>query len=163
MKHRCVNGKMREARIGMISASLMVTMIMVMSQTAIAANHIVEVTGFTTISVSDCEANVTSGPPGSLVVTNGDDVTIYYNYTYDDSRPSGWPNATHQFVLIVDGWAKEEAHFTFGNESGFGTIQKTVYNVQKPGQIWVALYTNISCPGQSCYDWDWDGRYIILK
>ncbi len=161
MKHRCVNGKARVARVGMISASLMVIMIMVMSQTALAyTNHVVEGTGLTSITSIDCDADVPEGPPESLNVANGDDVTIYYNYTYSDLRGLG--SARHQFVLIVNGWAKEESYITYGSGGGIGTILKTVYNVQEHGQIWVGYYANITCLAEQCYDSDQKGDYIDL-
>jgi hypothetical protein len=157
----------RATRVGMISASLMVTVITIMAQTALAANHNVTGTGSTYIDRFGCDANVPNGPPGSLDVANGDSVTIHYNYTYWDNRPQGYPRAEHIFIqtVLYGGGGRTEAHYhnTSGSELGGGSIQWTVYNVQTGTSIWVGWYANITCGSSpQCHDTDSKEGYINL-
>lgn len=140
---------------------------MVMAQTALATDRFVSGTGTTYIdSSTNCDADVPNGPPASLNVDNGDNVIIYYNYSFDDLRrsPPPKPTATHDFVQVVgyDGWtvADGRRHYTDGMDTGAGSIQRTVYNVQESYQIYVMWYANIT--SDSCNDWDSAGGYIDL-
>lgn len=150
----------RSTRVGMISASLMVTVITIMAQTALAANHNVTGTGSTFIDKNGCDASVPNGPPGSLNVANGDSVTIYYNYTYRDDRlGSDKPRAEHIFIqtVLYGGGGRTEAHYynTTGSASGGGSIPWTVYNVQEGTSIWVGWYANITCGSSpQCHETD---------
>ena len=164
MKHRCVNGKVRGARIGMISASLMVTMIMVMSQAALATDRYVYGTGSTYIDDNGCYGNVPNGPPASLDVDNGDNVIINYSYTYTDRRTGSPGVAAHDFVQVVTygswTWADGKRHNTSGMYSGSGSIQRTVYSVQTSTYLYVAWYANVT--SDSCNNGDMKGGNIWL-
>jgi len=165
MKHRYVNGKARGTRVGMISASLMVTLITIMAQTALAANRVVSGTGSTSISGGGCNGNVPNGPPSTLGVNNGDNVVIYYNYSYTDIRDTGSGTAAHDFVQAVGygGWTVADGrriNTTGGNAYGYGSIQRTVYNVQQGYYIHVVWFANIT--SDSCNSWGWKGGDIQL-
>ncbi len=151
MKDSCKRGKARVARIGTVSALLM-TAVVILTPTVLATNHPYLVgLGVTWINNSRLGATVSvEAVPWEIDVEDRDSVTIYFNYSYSDSRTNQGNVATHAFLLKADyggTWSNGHTAYTYGGgiESGSGPIPLTVYNVLEDTYIWVNYSANISC------------------
>lgn len=146
-----------------ITSVVFVAAIVLMAPGALGTDHPVGATGSTYIDQYGCDATVNANLPIYLNVSNGDSVSVYYNYTYDDERRPGSSLAGHAFSQVVQygggGWAESHGYNTTGDTQGGGGIQKTVYNVQENTSIRVEWYANITF---ACSDGASAKGYIYL-
>ncbi len=158
MKEDCLRGKARIARIVAVSALFMAA-VMILTPTVLATNHPYLVgLGQTLVDNRLLDATVSDGmPPLQIDVTNGDSVTIFYNYGYSDNRtsPPYSNKATHTFNLSVyyNGLSLDgNQHITYP-DYGYqeGSLSVIVNNVSPYTYIWVNYSASILCSDISPY------------
>jgi len=149
------------------SVALVMVAVVLLAPNALGANRYGATgIGTTSINTSTCDADVTSPLPVYVDVNNGDSVTVYFNYTYSDSRPPTTA-AVHGFVMttvyLYTAWSDGVNVTTYGSESSGGSLQRTVPNVAQNTSIWVRWHAQISSASNpACFASHEEEGYIYL-
>lgn len=161
-------------RSGMVTAILLwavvlnVGMQLSLGPNVMAANvFATELLGNTSVYTSSCDASVGGSVPGSLDVTTGDNVLVYYNVSWADYRAPNSVKARHEFwfdVAYGPSFREQDGtrFNTTGNEFGSDSFLITVPSVSASGYIYMNWTDAIDVNNGTCVDTTGDLGKMLL-